>query len=92
MTEFINAVIAKLPDKLKYLVSFSMYNKKIPNLIHPRDYQEYIFRDIFLNRNHKKYFLADKYRVRELIKEKGLGHILPQIYGCWQNANEINRV
>lgn len=33
--------------------------------------------------------LADKYRVREFIKEKGYGHILVKLYGKWDNANSI---
>lgn len=90
MTKFLNLVISKLPNKLRYFVSFSIYNKKIPNLINPRDYQEYIFRDIFLNRNNKRYILADKYRARAIVEKKGLGCILPKVYGCWQDAREIN--
>ena len=34
--------------------------------------------------------LADKYRVREFVKERGLEHILTHLYGAWDNANKID--
>ena len=34
--------------------------------------------------------LADKYRVREFVKERGLEHILTHIYGAWDDANKID--
>ncbi|WP_270543887.1 ATP-grasp fold amidoligase family protein [Butyricimonas paravirosa] len=33
---------------------------------------------------------ADKYRVRDYVESKGLGGILPKLYGCWKNVDEIN--
>lgn len=33
---------------------------------------------------------ADKYSVREYVKEKGLGHVLNELYGVYDNADEIN--
>ena len=89
MNQILNRIIVRLPEKLRYFISFSIYIKRIPNLINPRDYQEYIFKDILFNRNHKRYLFADKYRVREIVQSKGLGHILPEIYGCWQDADQI---
>lgn len=34
--------------------------------------------------------LTDKYAVREYVKSKDLEHILPQLYGVWADANDIN--
>ena len=34
--------------------------------------------------------LADKYRVREYIESKGLGHTLNKLYGVWENPDEID--
>lgn len=34
--------------------------------------------------------LADKYLVRNYIEEKGLGHLLPKLYGVWNNADDID--
>lgn len=33
---------------------------------------------------------ADKYRVREFVKEKGCEEILNELYGKWDNANDID--
>lgn len=76
--------------KLKYLYSYTMFRKRLPNLFCPRDYSEYICRDIFLNRNHKKAFLADKYAVRNYVAGKGLSFLLPELYGVWKDAMEID--
>jgi hypothetical protein len=34
--------------------------------------------------------LADKYRVREYIKQCGFEHLLVRLYGVWKDANDIN--
>lgn len=33
---------------------------------------------------------ADKYRVREYVEKKGLGHTLVKLYGVWENAKDID--
>ncbi len=33
---------------------------------------------------------ADKYRVREYVTQKGLGHLLVDLYGVWSSADEID--
>lgn len=33
---------------------------------------------------------ADKYRVREFLTQRGLGHLAVKIYGVWENANDID--
>ena len=81
---------AHLPEKFRYLIEYIYIKHKVPLLWNPRDYSEFIFRDIFLNRNHSRAFLADKYRVREFVAQKGLGDILPQLYGVWDDARKID--
>jgi len=34
--------------------------------------------------------LADKYRVREFVKERGLEHILVKLYGVWERPEDID--
>lgn len=34
--------------------------------------------------------LADKYRVRSFVEERGLGHLLTKLYGVWDDANDID--
>lgn len=83
-------LIDVLPNKIRYFISFSISRKQIPNLLSPRDYSEYIFRDILLNRNHDRFFLADKYLVRNYVADRGLSSILTKTYGVWEDANEID--
>lgn len=33
---------------------------------------------------------SDKYRVREFVAERGLGHLLVKLYGVWDDAKKIN--
>lgn len=83
-------IIRHLPGKLEYLVLYIIDKHKLPNIINPRDYSEFIARDMLLNRNHNKAFLADKYKVREFVAQKGLNHTLTELYGVWDDANKIN--
>lgn len=34
--------------------------------------------------------LADKYRVREYVEQRGLGHLLNRLYAVWDSADEID--
>lgn len=56
----------------------------------PRDLNEKI-RWLQFNTDTSKWSdLADKYRVRDYVKEKGLGNILVQLYDKWDNIEEID--
>jgi hypothetical protein len=79
-----------LPNKIRYLILYYINKRRIPNLLRPRDYSEYICRDMLFNRNDSKAFLADKYNVREYVEGKGLGSILTNLYGVWDNATKID--
>lgn len=87
---FVWNLIKRLPGKLEYLVLYKIEKGKFPNFLNPRDYSEYIARDMFFNRNNKRAFLADKYKVREYVSNKGLNHILTKLYGVWDDANKID--
>ena len=52
----------------------------------PRDLNEKIEWLICYGDTSKWPLLADKYRVREYVKQKELGHLLPQLYGVWDDA------
>jgi len=84
------SAVNNLPDKLRYLVTYSIERRRIPNLFSPRDYSEFICRDMFLNRNDKNAFLADKYLVRKYVEDKGLDSILTKCYGVWNKAGDID--
>jgi len=90
MKRIIWKIINRLPNKVRYFMTYTITRRKIPNLITPRDYSEYIFKDILLNKNHDRRVLADKYRVRDVLKQKGYEFLLPELYGSWLDANDID--
>ena len=60
------------------------------NWDNPSELNEKI-RWMLYNTNISKWtYLADKYRVREFVKEKGYGNNLIPLYGVWDNASEID--
>lgn len=64
--------------------------KRFPNLKNPTDISEILISRILSNEIDKYADLADKIKVREYIKSKGLGNILLEHYGYWDDANKIN--
>lgn len=60
-----------------------------PNLDHPQDLSEHILSDLCKPEFLKYADLADKVKVHDYIKEKGLGHILLQQYKVWDCVDDI---
>lgn len=62
---------------------------KIPDIEHPRN----LIEKIYWLQLHSDTSLwtkcADKYLVRDYVKECGLGEFLPRLYGKWDSANDI---
>lgn len=56
----------------------------------PRDINEKIQWLICFSDTSEWTRLADKYRVREFVKERGLEHILTHLYGVWDDASKID--
>lgn len=63
---------------------------KWPNFKHPKDLSEHIL-STMNDKSFVKYAeYADKVKVRDYIKSKGLGGHLLEIYGVWDNPDSIN--
>ena len=60
------------------------------NWDHPTEFNEKLRCHQFYSDTSKWSLLADKYRVRDYIKEKGYEEILVKLYGVWDNANDID--
>ncbi|MBO4658901.1 MAG: glycosyltransferase [Prevotella sp.] len=60
------------------------------NWEHPRDLNEKIEWLICYGDTKMWPQLADKYKVREYVTQRGYGHILPQLYGVWNDASKID--
>lgn len=57
---------------------------------HPRDLNEKIEWLICYGDTSIWPDLTDKYKVRDYVRAKGLGHLLTKLYGVWGNANQID--
>lgn len=67
-----------------------MIRRHWPDLKHPKDLSERILSSM-LEEDFLKYSdLADKVKVRDYVKSKGLERILLRHYGVWANANDID--
>lgn len=77
------------PKKLAEILYRKKFNKNI-NWSKPLDINEKI-NWIAFNTNTRFWTeLADKYEVREYVKEKGYGNILTKLIGTWGSPDEIN--
>lgn len=79
----------KNPQKLAIKGYKSIYKIK-PNLIEPKNLLEKIIWLQFNSDTSLWTKCADKLRVREYVKEKGLEDILYKLYGMWENSNDID--
>ena len=57
---------------------------------HPRDINEKIQWLLVYGDTSEWTRLADKYKVREYVKEKGLEHLLVPLYGVWDDTKQID--
>ncbi len=57
---------------------------------HPRDINEKIQWLLVYSDTSEWTRLADKYKVREYVKEKGLANLLVPLYGVWETTEEID--
>lgn len=86
LTEYLGVNYPEFLVNLRYLFRF----KRFPRLKNPRDLNEKILY-LKLNTDTSRWtLLADKYKVREYIKECDLEEILIPLYGVWSNADDIN--
>lgn len=65
------------------------YNKKI-DWDNPKDINEKIQWLMCFSDTTKWSYCADKYKVRDYVKSKGLGNILVKLYGKWDKPEEID--
>ena len=83
--KFINIISPKLLVSLQYYYHF----KKFLNWSSPKDLNEKINWLKFNSDTSLWSLCADKYRVREFVKQKGLEETLVKLYGKWDKAEDI---
>ena len=93
MSKF-NSIIVKLfgmmSPRLSLGVSYIHNRGRIPDFRHPKDLSELWVNKLLGGEINEMYYLADKYKVRDYVKEKGLGRILVPLLGVWNNAYDID--
>lgn len=83
-------IFDNLPFKLRYILMFYKEKKRFPRIKHPKDYCDYIFIDNYYGNHNIHAFLADKYKVRDYVEERGLGFLLTKLLSVWDDAEKID--
>ena len=83
-------LLSFIPDKIMVKLQYRIKTGRKLNLKNPQRYTEKLQWYKLNYRNPLMTKCADKYTVREYIESKGLGHILNELYGVYDNVNEIN--
>lgn len=79
-----------VPDKLMLKIQYWIKFKRKLNLKDPKRFTEKIQAYKLFYKNEKMVQCSDKYLVREYIKEKGLEHILNDLYCVFDTPEEID--
>lgn len=79
-----------VPDSMMLPLQYYIYTGKRLHLNNPQRYTEKLQLYKMYYRNPVLNICVDKYRVREYIKEKGLGHILNDLYCVTNDATKID--
>lgn len=83
---FLGKYYPELLLKMRYFLTF----KKKLNLQDPQDLNEKIIWAKLFSDTTQWTTLADKYKVRVYVEEKGLGDCLVKLYGAWDNVKDFD--
>lgn len=72
-----------------FCIAYLHNRGKWPNLRHPRDLSEIWIAHLLSGKVHDNYLLADKYRVREYVEQRGLGNILTPLIAAYDRPEDI---
>lgn len=90
MRKFAADTLYRINKELYYRLRYFLVRGRWARFSAPRDLSEYLLSEM-LKPDFKKYAdYADKIKVRDYVAGKGLAGILPQVYGVWDNADEID--
>ena len=79
-----------IPKQWYAVLSYWMTNRKFLDIKHPKTFDEKLWWLKFHYHNPLQVQCADKWRVREYVRDCGLESILIENYGCYENVDEID--
>ena len=79
-----------IPDKAMVKIQYRIKTGRKLNLKNPKRYTEKLQLYKLKYRNPAMRQCADKYEVRKYVESKGLGNILNELYGVYDNPDEID--
>lgn len=82
--------MAKLFPSLSYQISYFHNHHKIANLCHPQNLSEIWYKKAAGGYYLNYYLLADKYRVRDYVSQKGYADILTPLIGLYSSPAQID--
>lgn len=83
-------IVAKLNPKVYFTISYLHNHKRFPNFNKPKDLSELWISRLLRGDFLKIYYLADKYAVREYIKQIGYENLLTPLIDVYSNYSEID--
>lgn len=86
----VREIVYSINKKLYYQLHYFKVRKHFANFNNPKNLSEYLLAKMIEPEFIRYAPYADKILVREYVASKGLSHTLPQTYGVWANAEEIN--
>ena len=90
LTDNIFRALKVVPDRMYIDILYKHLLKKKVNWNNPKDYTEKIQWLKLYNKDERLIKLADKYEVRNFIKEKGYEEILVPLYGVYDDVEKID--
>lgn len=83
-------ILKEISDESFARMKYKENTGKVLNLENPITYNEKLWWLKVNNRDPLMTKCSDKYLVRDYVKDCGLGHILNELYGVYDNANDID--
>ncbi len=85
----ITIMLRTLSDRVVAVARHGRHHRAIPNLLHPRTFNEKVLHRILFDRQAWMGMVADKYRVRDYVRERVGEHLLPELYCVTTNPDTI---
>lgn len=82
-------ILWRLPKKIATKIRYFVATEKVLNFKNPKDFNQKILYLLVNKYGDLETKCADKYEMREYVKEKGFDLYLPKLYGVYDDANKI---